>query len=120
MRVSMSATGSVSLIFCISSSPVCLVSPGTCGGVIATACRAATCTGGIGNRPGRLLHLVYQDDFETPGISPRRAKPRKHKRQMPNLRRNARGRPQILQRLCLRLENFGFLASLTRFAVVAN
>ena len=38
---------------------------------------------------------------------------------MPNLRRKARGRPQILQRLCLREENLGFLASFTRFAVVA-
>jgi hypothetical protein len=62
----------------------------------------------------------YQDDFETPGISPRKASCRKHKRQMPNLRRNARGRPHNLQRLCLRVENLGFLASLTRFAVVAT
>jgi hypothetical protein len=38
---------------------------------------------------------------------------------MPNLRRKARGRPQILQRLCLREENLGFFASFTRFAVVA-
>src|SRR5437868_5485206 len=74
----------------------------------------------------------YQDDFETPGISPRSANPRKHKRHMPNLRRYARGRPQSLQRLCLRVENLGFcawlsrarlnfssiFASLTRFAVV--
>jgi hypothetical protein len=62
---------------------------------------------------------VYQDDFETPGISPLSASPRKHKRQMPNLRRKPRGRPQIAQRLCWRVENFGFRASLTRFAVVA-
>jgi hypothetical protein len=55
----------------------------------------------------------------TPGISPLSASERKHKRQMPNLRKNARGRPQRLQRLCWRLENFGFLLSLTRFAVVA-
>src|SRR5271168_1383272 len=55
----------------------------------------------------------------TPGISPLSARERKHKRQMPNLRRNARGRPHRLQRLCWRLENFGFLLSLTRFAVVA-
>src|SRR5271170_6918703 len=34
-----------------------------------------------------LLFLYYQDDFETPGISPRNAKPRKHRRQSPNLRR---------------------------------
>jgi len=64
--------------------------------------------------------LYYQDDFETPGISPRSANCRKHRRQMPNFRRKARGRPQILQRLCLRDENFGFLASFTRFAVVAK
>jgi hypothetical protein len=35
------------------------------------------------------------------------------------LRRKARGRPQIWQRLCWREENFGFFASFTRFAVVA-
>jgi hypothetical protein len=53
---------------------------------------------------------------------------------MPNFRRKARGRPQILQRLCRRVENFGLasllarallniawiFASFTRFAVVAN
>src|SRR3954464_2045616 len=61
----------------------------------------------------------YQDDLETPGISPLSARLRKHKRQMPNLRRKPRGRPQIAQRLCWRDENFGFRASLTRFAVVA-
>ena len=55
----------------------------------------------------------------TPGISPFSASERKHKRQMPNLRRNARGRPHRLQRLCWRLENFGFRLSFTRFAVVA-
>src|SRR6201996_3757079 len=38
---------------------------------------------------------------------------------MPNLRRNARGRPHSLQRLCLRELNFGFRASFTLFAVVA-
>ena len=70
--------------------------------------------GAIGTLPN------YQDDFETPGISPRSASCRKHKRQMPNLRRNARGRPHSLQRLCLRVENLGFFASLTRFAVVAK
>ena len=47
------------------------------------------------------------------------ASPRKHNRQMPNLRRYPRGRPQILHRLCLRVENLGFLASFTLFAVVA-
>src|SRR5205823_14780149 len=84
---------------------------------------------------GRTLSaesLFYQDDLETPGISPRRASPRKHKRHTPNLRRYARGRPQSLHRLCLRVENLGvglllpracsnffsIFASLTRFAVV--
>jgi hypothetical protein len=62
---------------------------------------------------------IYQDDFMTPGISPLSASERKHKRQMPNLRKNARGRPHRLQRLCWRLENFGFFLSFTRFAVVA-
>jgi hypothetical protein len=69
----------------------------------------------------------YQDDFETPGISPRNANCRKHSRHMPNFRRKPRGRPQNLQRLCFRVENLGFLGlswcsptpSLTRFAVVA-
>ena len=69
--------------------------------------------GAIGTLPN------YHDDFETPGISPRSASCRKHKRQMPNLRRNARGRPHSLQRLCLRVENLGFFASFTLFAVVA-
>jgi hypothetical protein len=75
---------------------------------------------------------TYHDDFATPGISPRNASPRKHSRHNPNFRRNARGRPQILQRLCRRVENFGrgclasraflnvswIFSSLTRFAVV--
>ncbi len=38
---------------------------------------------------------------------------------MPNLRRNARGRPHRLHRLCCRDENFGLRLSLTLFAVVA-
>src|SRR5438309_5752966 len=46
----------------------------------------------------------YQLDFETPGISPRSANWRKHKRQMPKRRRKARGRPHRLQRLWRRLE----------------
>ena len=62
---------------------------------------------------------TYQDDFETPGISPLSASPRKHKRQTPNLRRNARGRPQMWQRLCWRLENLGFLFALAILDVLA-
>ena len=63
--------------------------------------------------------LFYQLDLTTPGISPLRASERKHRRHTPNFRRKARGRPQSWQRLCWRDLNFGFLASLTRFAVVA-
>lgn len=67
-----------------------------------------------------LFHLQnYQDDFTTPGISPFNARLRKQSRQMPNFRRNARGRPHRLQRLCCRDENFGLRLSLTLFAVVA-
>src|SRR3954462_9258137 len=47
----------------------------------------------------------YQLAFVTPGISPLRASWRKHSRQMPNLRRKARGRPQRQQRLRCRVGN---------------
>src|SRR5712692_4551673 len=115
MRASMSATGSVNLIALLllrrPFASTVLADRGNRNGVLYTPQFA----------PGRRLRLAsgYQDDLETPGISPRSANPRKHRRQMPNLRRNARGRPQSWQRLCLRVENLGFLASLTRFAVVA-
>jgi hypothetical protein len=65
------------------------------------------------------LLLLYHDDFITPGISPFKANPRKHRRQRPNLRRKARGRPQMLQRLRCWVENLGFLFVLAIFAVVA-
>ncbi len=73
----------------------------------------------LGVRSGLLRGAVYHDDFETPGISPRSASPRKHKRQMPNFRRYARGRPHSLQRLCLRVENLGFLFALAILDVLA-
>jgi hypothetical protein len=66
-----------------------------------------------------LKAFPYQELLETPGISPLSARPRKHKRQRPNLRRKARGRPQIEQRLRCWVENFGFLFVLAIFAVVA-
>ena len=47
------------------------------------------------------------------------ARLRKHKRQTPNLRRNARGRPQMWQRLFFRVENFGFLFAFAILPVVA-
>src|ERR1700748_3617430 len=88
IRVSMSATGSVNFIVISPQPPV-----------LSAAAENQ-----------RWLYFLtpnYQDDFATPGISPRSAKPRKHNRQTPNFRRYARGRPQILQRLCLRVENLG-------------
>src|SRR5258708_1603199 len=72
-----------------------------------------------GRQPRAGTGLFYQLDLTTPGISPLSARPRKQRRQTPNLRRKARGRPQSWQRLCWRDLNFGFFASLTRFAVVA-
>jgi hypothetical protein len=144
--VSMSATGSVNLIVCFSlSRPFAphYREP-------AAACYFSTLLqqlfviphsrNSAGEEPAspplpamlwRRVHL-YHEDFETPGISPRNASPRKHRRQMPNLRRKARGRPHSWQRLCRREENFGtgcffsraasnffsIFASLTRFAVV--
>jgi len=120
MRASMSATGSVNLIVCFSSS--CPFAPRlrrTCGSSKSSVVGRSSLVVGQQRTTGGQ-RLLYQDDFETPGISPRSANPRKHRRQIPNLRMYARGRPQILQRLCLRVENFGFFASLTRFAVVAK
>src|ERR1017187_4381546 len=74
-----------------------------------------------------IVLLLYQLAFTTPGISPFRASCRKHRRQIPNLRRNARGRPQRQQRLRWRHCSFGVFAlraassliSLAIFAVVA-
>src|ERR1700679_3061589 len=74
MRVTKSATGSVKLIL----SPPLPVRSG----------KAAEPAGML------LLHRdgYYQLDLTTPGISPRSANWRKHKRHRPNLRRYARGR----------------------------
>src|SRR5438093_1370606 len=107
--------------------------PSVCSGMIAREPAAALLVWRGRPRPRSLCLLPYQDDFETPGISPRSANPRKHRRQMPNFRRYPRGLPHSLQRLCRRVENLGFwfllrassnlfwiFASLTRFAVVAT
>jgi hypothetical protein len=53
--------------------------------------------------------FAYQLAFKTPGISPRRAKPRKQMRHIWNLRRNPRGRPQMRQRFRERILYFSFL-----------
>jgi hypothetical protein len=122
----MSATGSVNLIVCFSlSHPFAprraenlqrLAHQSFVVSRLSLACSLVVAN----DSTTRDQRRFYQDDFETPGISPRNASWRKHKRQMPNFRRKARGRPHSLQRLCLRVENLGFLASLTRFAVVAT
>ena len=62
----------------------------------------------------------YQLAFTTPGIFPSRAIFLKQMRQMPNFRRNARGRPQIWQRLWARTANLGFLFAFTTIASRAN
>src|SRR5579864_1199286 len=129
-RVSMSATGSVNLIVSFSFSRSLACAP--CSQLelknlrrlarLAPQGRKPLIDQGIPNGAAEAAPFQnhHHEDFETPGISPRSASWRKHKRQMPNLRRKARGRPHSLQRLCLRVENLGFLASFTRFAVVAK
>src|SRR5260370_25912320 len=80
---------------------------------------------GIGDDPGRrLLGQVlgrgggggggghHQLDFVTPGMRPSAASWRKQMRHMPNLRRNARGRPQMRQRLWNRTLYLGWTRSL--------
>src|ERR1039457_4561979 len=71
-----------------------------------------------------ILLLRYQLAFITPGISPFRASWRKHRRQMPNFRRKARGRPHRQQRLRCRHRSLGVLAfrassSFRSFAILA-
>src|SRR5579875_141911 len=124
MRVRKSATGSVRFIVVLSF-PVrseLLAATGRTSGNGCGADRSRRylwCRAAMLQPPGRLRWRTYQLDFTTPGISPLSARPRKHKRQMPNFRRNARGRPQSWHRLCWRDLNFGLRATLTRFAVVA-
>src|SRR5688572_12200910 len=61
----------------------------------------------------------YQELFVTPVTSPSSASLRKHRRHMSNLRMNARGRPQSLQRLRCRILYFSAFSSLATLAVVA-
>src|SRR5207302_6772232 len=53
----------------------------------------------------------HQLDFVTPGMRPSAASVRKQMRHMPNLRRNARGRPQMRQRLWNLTLNLGWTMS---------
>src|SRR5579864_2163134 len=54
-----------------------------------------------------VISSSYQLALITPGISPFSASCRKHRRQTPNLRRNARDRPQRQQRLRCRTASLG-------------
>src|ERR1700722_8126168 len=130
MRVKKSATGSVRFIHS-PSSPVrptwntrqepakMFVSGGTSRLLHQKLCGPNEVSGASAPECCARMFIFYQLDLTTPGISPLRASERKQRRQTPNFRRKARGRPQSWQRLCWRDLNFGFLASLTRFAVVA-
>src|SRR5215469_4971268 len=87
-RVSMSATGSVNLIVCFSLSPP--FAPRHAENLRRLELLSLVVDGwflAVGNLTTGDQRRFYQDDFETPGISPRRANCRKHNRQMPNLRK---------------------------------
>jgi hypothetical protein len=60
-----------------------------------------------------LSPCSYQLDLRTPGNSPLRAMLRKQIRQRPNLRKKARGRPQMGQRLYARELNLGLRDAFT-------
>jgi hypothetical protein len=63
----------------------------------------------LGREPrAESRELFYQLAFRTPGIIPLKASSLKQIRHSPNRRRYARDRPQRLQRLFFRVENFGF------------
>src|SRR3954454_3140408 len=61
----------------------------------------------------------YQLDFVMPGMKPLCASWRRHRRQMPNLRYTARGRPQRRQRECARVLYFGVRCEATILDVLA-
>jgi hypothetical protein len=65
------------------------------------------------------MDSYYQLAFVTPGISPFSASCRKQRRQIPNLLKKPRGRPQRQQRFRWRHLNFGVFKSFAIFAVVA-
>jgi hypothetical protein len=88
MRANMSATGSVNLI--VSFSSYHSFAPRPTENLQRRASYFVVGRGPWSQRPSLTTddrRLSYQDDFETPGISPRSANPRKQSRQMPNLRR---------------------------------
>src|SRR5437762_13567852 len=69
-----------------------------------------------------LAPLHHQEAFRTPGIIPDSASSRKQMRHRPKRRRNARPRPQRLQRLWARTWNFGlrFAFSIQDFFAISR
>src|SRR5258707_2331193 len=99
--VSISATGSVNLIVCFSSRHP--FAPHSAENLQRLARLLVVSRWWLANAPtndcsqdapatklvrlGQRLTTYYHDDFAKPGISPRSARSRKHKRHRPNLRR---------------------------------
>src|SRR5215469_14069773 len=108
-RVRKSATGSVKFI-CTFSLPVSHHSGGTAAISFSSEFRVSKIVRACSERETRNSRLFYQLDLETPGISPRSANWRKHRRQIPKRRRKARGRPHSPQRLWRRLVKTLFFA----------
>jgi hypothetical protein len=67
-----------------------------------------------------IFKRIYQLDFVTPGKSPSDAILRKQRRQIPNLRIKALGRPQMGHLLYCLTANFGFRAAFTLSDVFAK
>jgi hypothetical protein len=61
----------------------------------------------LSSRGGTPREKYYQLALTTPGTSPASARSRKQIRQIPNLRKYARERPHLLQRVYPRTLNFG-------------
>jgi hypothetical protein len=66
-----------------------------------------------------IYSSTYHEALVTPGTTPLWAFSRKQIRHIANFRKKPRGRPQTLQRLCLRTENFGTRVALTIMLVFA-
>ena len=124
MRASKSATGSVNLIFCFSSSrPFAPHRGGEPAAALLHNLRDLCASRALcveRHTIGDSRNRTYQDDFETPGISPLQRQAAEAQAADAELAQKAARPSADPQRLCLRDENFGFRASLTRFAVVAK
>src|SRR3989344_7413978 len=66
-----------------------------------------------------LIPIYYQLDLVTPGISPLLANSLKHILQRPNFLIKPCLLPHLKQRLCSRVENFGFICAFASCDVLA-